>query len=43
MINEAMLRRRSKLEQSQNQIVEMRPEFAEALQRSINFSSKFIH
>jgi hypothetical protein len=38
MINKAMQQRKEKLEQNQNMIVEMRPEFAAALKKSISFS-----
>ena len=31
--------RRAKLEESQNQVVEMKPEFANALSKCLNFSS----
>ena len=40
MINKAMVDRKKKLEESQNLIVEMRPEFANALKKSISFSCK---
>ena len=40
MINVAVLERRKKLETSQNQMIEMRPEFAEALKRCNTFSCK---
>lgn len=40
MINKALVDRKKKLEESQNLIVEMRPEFANALKKSINFSCK---
>ena len=40
MINKAMTARRKKLEQNQNLMVEMRPEFAQALKRCESFSSK---
>ena len=40
LITAAMKRRRDKLEQSQNLLVEMRPEFAQALHSCLNFSSK---
>ncbi len=40
MINKALVSRKKKLEQSQNQLVDMRPEFAEALKRCNSFSSK---
>lgn len=42
MVNKAMTDRKQKLEQSQNLIVEMRPEFANALKKSISFSCKLI-
>ena len=38
MVNVAVLVRRKKLEQTQNQLVDMRPEFAEALRRCNSFS-----
>jgi hypothetical protein len=37
-----LARRKAKLENTQNMIVEMRPEFAQALRRSISFSCKFL-
>lgn len=37
-----MLTRKQKLEQNQNLLVEVRPEFAQALQNTLNFSSKII-
>jgi hypothetical protein len=40
MINATVLARKRKLETPQNQIVEMRPEFAEALRRCNSFSCK---
>ena len=40
MINNAMSTRKKKLEKNQNLLVEMRPEFAEALKRCDSFSSK---
>ena len=39
-INAALQTRRARLETTQNQIVEMRPEFAEALRRCNSFSCK---
>ena len=42
MVNKAMTKRREKLENSQNLIIEMRPEFAQALKKSISFSRKFM-
>ena len=41
MITKAMQDRRKKLEVSQNQLVDMRPEFASALKRCQSFSCKF--
>ena len=41
MINRAMKARKSKLERSQNLLIEMRPEFAEALKKCQSFSSRF--
>ncbi len=41
-INTAVAARRKRLETTQNQIVEMRPEFAEALRRCNSFSCKII-
>lgn len=41
MVNKAMAKRKDKLEHSQNMIVEMRPEFAQALKKSISFSCKY--
>ena len=40
MINKAMVARREKLEHNQDLLVDMRPEFAQALKRCVNFSSK---
>ena len=40
LITIAMNARRHKLEKTQGQLVEMRPEFVEALKRCTNFSSK---
>jgi hypothetical protein len=40
LVANAMQARKDKLEHSQDLMVEMRPEFAEALKKSINFSSK---
>ena len=39
MITDAMRKRKDRLEQSQNLIVQMRPEFAQALNSCLNFSS----
>ena len=39
MIDAALTTRRKKLEENQNLIVEMRPEFAEALKKTLQFSS----
>ncbi len=39
-INEAIKRRKQRLEQSRDLMVEMRPEFAQALASCMNFSSK---
>ena len=38
LITKAMEVRKDKLEHNQNLVVEMRPEFAKALKKSINFS-----
>jgi hypothetical protein len=40
MINRSLQQRKDKLEKSQNLLVEMRPEFANALKKSISFSCK---
>jgi hypothetical protein len=40
MINHSLQQRKEKLEKSQNLLVEMRPEFANALRNSISFSCK---
>jgi hypothetical protein len=40
MITDAMKKRKDRLEESQNLIVQMRPEFAQALNSCLNFSSK---
>jgi len=40
MINTAMSIRRDRLEKSRDLVVEMRPEFADALSKCLNFSSK---
>jgi len=40
MIDTAMTKRKNKLEQSQDLLVEMKPEFAEAIKNCNNFSSK---
>ena len=40
MINKAMTKRKTKLEQSQALLIEKKPEFAEALKNCNNFSSK---
>jgi hypothetical protein len=40
LINNAKEDRRKRLDQSQGQLVEMRPEFAQALRRCTTFSSK---
>jgi len=40
MVDIALKARRQKLEKSQSQIVEMRPEFASALKNALSFSSK---
>ena len=42
MITKAMNERRKKIEQSQNMLVEMRPEFVEALKRCNSFDCKLI-
>jgi hypothetical protein len=42
MINKAIALRKKRLEQSQNQLVDMRPEFVEALKRCQSFSCKTI-
>ena len=39
MIDHALKERRHKMEEKQNLVIQMRPEFMEALQHSINFSS----
>ena len=41
MVDEAMAIRKDKLEHNRDLIVEMRPEFATALQACMNFSSKY--
>lgn len=41
MIQNALAARRRKLEQNQNLLVEMRPEFAAALRRCSSFSSRY--
>lgn len=38
MINVAMAKRKAKLEKSQNLMVEMKPEFSEALKKSTSFT-----
>ena len=40
MIDRASMQRKEKLENSQNMIVEMKPEFEAALKNCIGFSSK---
>ncbi len=40
MINKAMNKRKEKLEHNQDLLVEMKPEFAEAIKNCNNFSSK---
>ena len=40
MINKAIKKRREKLENSQNMMVEMKPEFEAALKKCISFSCK---
>ena len=40
MITQAMQDRKKKLEQSQNQLVDMRPEFVQALKRCTTFGCK---
>jgi glycine dehydrogenase len=40
MITDAMKKRKDRLEESQNLIVQMRPEFAQAFQSCMNLSSK---
>ena len=40
MINNALTNRKEKLERSRDLVVEMRPEFADALNKCLNFSSK---
>ena len=42
LITSAMKKRRDRLELSQNLLVEMRPEFAQALHSCLNFSSKLL-
>jgi hypothetical protein len=40
MIKDAAKERKSRLEEKRNLVVEMRPEFAQAFQSCMNFSSK---
>jgi hypothetical protein len=40
MISKAMLNRKQRIEQNQNQLVGMRPEFAQTLKNCVSFSSK---
>jgi hypothetical protein len=40
MIDLALLKRKQKMEESQNLLVTMKPEFVSALSSAINFSSK---
>lgn len=40
MIDDALTARKNKLEKNRDLIIEMRPEFVQALQNCINFSSK---
>jgi len=40
MINTSLAIRKDKLEKSRDLVVEMRPEFADALNKCLNFSSK---
>lgn len=40
MIDSALKVRKAKLEKNQNMLVEMKPEFADALRTSLSFSSK---
>jgi hypothetical protein len=42
MINRVLVQRKQKIEQSQNIIVEIKPEFAQALQNTLNFSSNIL-
>ena len=42
MINNALMSRKDKLEKSRDLVVEMRPEFADALNKCLNFSSKLL-
>jgi hypothetical protein len=39
MLDRAFKERRAKLDTSQGQMIEMRPEFVDALKKSVNFSS----
>jgi hypothetical protein len=41
MINSAMEERRHKIDEKMDQIIELRPEFADALNNCINFSCKY--
>jgi hypothetical protein len=43
MVDKALKERKEKLEKNQDLIVEMKPEFANALKKCIGFSSKFFH
>lgn len=43
MIDTALRARKKKIEESQNLLVEMKPEFAEALKNSLSFSSNHLH
>ena len=40
MVDNAMRTRKTKLEEKRNLCIEMKPEFASALEDSLNFSSK---
>ena len=42
-INQAIQNRKSKLEKSRNLNVSIRPEFAQALQNTLNFSNKYVY
>jgi hypothetical protein len=43
MIKDAAKERKSRLEEKRNLVVEMRPEFAQAFQSCMNFSSKSLN
>ncbi len=42
-IHDAQVMRREKLDRSRDLVVEMRPEFASALESCLNFSSKYLN